>query len=262
MNLDLSGKTAIVCGSTQGLGLAAAVEIAELGACVVLMARNQPRLESTVAQLPAPHDQRHGYLVADFSDPSQVQLQIDNWVADGNVAHILVNNTGGPPAAAAMDATVEEFRIGFNNHLICNHILTLALVPGMKQAGFGRIVNIISTSVKTPIPGLGVSNTTRGAVASWAKTLAGELAAHGITVNNMLPGMTWTARLESLINGRAEKSGKTPEEIAAQMKAAIPAGRFGKPEEAGAVVAFLCTPAAAYVNGINIPVDGGRTVCL
>lgn len=262
MNLDLSGKTAIVCGSTQGLGLASAVEIASLGATVVLMARNQVRLESTVGQLPTPNGQTHKYLVADFADPSQVEAQITAWVAEGNLAHILVNNTGGPPAAPAMDATVEEFRIGFNNHLICNHILALALVPGMKQAGFGRIVNIISTSVKTPIPGLGVSNTTRGAVASWAKTLSGELAPHGITVNNMLPGMTWTARLESLINGRAEKSGKTPDQVATDMKSAIPAGRFGKPEEAGAVVAFLCTPAAAYVNGINVPVDGGRTVCL
>ena len=263
MNLDLSGKTAVVCGSTQGLGLASAVEIAELGASVVLVARNESTLNSVVASLPTKSEsQNHSFLVADFSDPSAVEKQIKDWTGQGNQAQILVNNTGGPPAAPAMDATVEEFRIAFNNHLINNHILTQALVPGMKEAKFGRIINIISTSVKTPIPGLGVSNTTRGAVASWAKTLASELAPFGITVNNVLPGMTWTARLESLINGRAKKSGKSPDEVADAMKASIPAGRFAEVQEFGAVVAFVASPAASYVNGINIPVDGGRTQCL
>ncbi len=262
MNLDLTGKTAIVCGSTQGIGNASAVEIAELGATVVLMARNETALNQAVQNLPGRAGQTHSYLVADFSDPSQVERAIGAWVADGNVAEILVNNTGGPPAAPAIDSTIDEFRIAFNNHLVCNHILAQALVPGMKGRGYGRIINIISTSVKTPIPGLGVSNTTRGAVASWAKTLAGELAPFGITVNNMLPGMTWTGRLESLIGGRAEKAKVSPDEIADKMKAEIPAGRFGDPGELGAVVAFLATPAAAYVNGVNIPVDGGRTPCL
>ncbi len=262
MNLDLTDKTAVVCGSTQGIGYASAIELAELGATVILMARNEQSLKEAVSNLPTPANQSHGYLIADFSDPSQVENQINDWVAVGNHADILVNNTGGPPAAPAMDATVEEFRIGFNNHLICNHILVQALVPAMKEHRFGRIINIISTSVKTPIPGLGVSNTTRGAVASWAKTLAGELAPFGITVNNMLPGMCWTGRLESLINGRAEKQGISADAVADQMKATIPAARFGEPAELGAVVAFLATPAASYVNGINIPVDGGRTQCL
>ncbi|MGI9518243.1 MAG: SDR family oxidoreductase [Pirellulaceae bacterium] len=262
MNLDLTGKTAVVCGSTQGIGHASAIELAALGATVILMARNEQSLKDAVSNLPTPANQSHGYLVADFSDPSEVENQINDWVAVGNHADILVNNTGGPPAAPAMDATVEEFRIGFNNHLICNHILVQALVPAMKEHEFGRIINIISMSVKTPIPGLGVSNTTRGAVASWAKTLAGELAPFGITVNNMLPGMCWTGRLESLINGRAEKQGVSPEAVADQMKAAIPAARFGEPAELAAVVAFLATPAASYVNGVNIPVDGGRIQCL
>ncbi len=262
MNLDLSGKTAIVCGSTQGIGRASAEELALLGARVILMARNPDRLASVAGQLDHSADQQHGFLTADFSDPSAVQMAIDAWVADGGRAEILINNTGGPPAAPAMNATIEEFRIGFNNHLICNHILVQALVPGMKAQQYGRIINIISTSVKTPIAGLGVSNTTRGAVANWAKTLAGELAPFGITVNNMLPGMTWTGRLESLINGRAEKQGLSAEEVAEKMKSEIPAGRFGESGELGAVVAFLATPAAAYVNGTNIPVDGGRTPCL
>ncbi len=262
MNLDLSGRTAIVCGSTQGIGRASAVELAELGATIVLVARNTETLQSLAIELPTPKSQKHSFLVADFSDPSQVETVINEWVAARNIAEILVNNTGGPPAAPAMDATIEEFRIGFNNHLICNHVLALALVPGMKSKKFGRIINIISTSVKTPIAGLGVSNTTRGAVASWAKTLAGELAPFGITVNNILPGMTWTGRLEALINGRAKKSGVSPEAIADKMKSEIPAGRFGESAELAAVVAFLASPAAAYVNGTNIPVDGGRTPCL
>ncbi len=262
MNLDLTGKTAVVCGSTQGIGQASAVEIAKLGANVVLMARNEQSLNSVVEDLPSQNNQSHSFLVADFANPSQVEQTIGDWIKHGNQAEILVNNTGGPPAAPAMNATIEEFRIAFNNHLICNHILTLALVPGMKSAGYGRIVNIISTSVKTPIPGLGVSNTIRGAVASWSKTLASELAPFGITVNNMLPGMTWTARLESIINGRAEKAGVPAEEIANQMKSEIPAARFGEAGELGAVVAFLVSPAASYVNGINVPVDGGRTACL
>lgn len=263
MNLDLSGKTAIVCGSTQGIGLASAEEIAALGASVFLMARNPDRLEEVAAGLPrAGQGQTHGVLVADFSDPSAVQSTIEPWVAAGNRAEILVNNTGGPPAAPAMEANVEAFRIGFNNHLVCNHILVQHLVPGMKEAGYGRIINIISTSVKTPINGLGVSNTIRGAVASWAKTLANELAGFGITVNNMLPGMTWTGRLESLIRNRAERSGQTVDQVADAMKQEIPAGRFGEPCEPGGVVAFLATPAASYINGTSIPVDGGRTPCL
>ncbi len=262
MNLDLDGKTAVVCGSTQGIGQASAIEIALLGANVVLMARNEDHLKTVASELPATTGQQHQFLVADFADPSQVSEKINGWITAGNSAEILVNNTGGPPAGTALDANIEQFRIAFNNHLICNQILTQALVPRMKAAGFGRIINIISTSVKTPIPGLGVSNTIRGAVASWAKTLASELAPFGITVNNMLPGMTWTGRLESLINGRAAAFGQTPDEVAEAMKKDIPAGRFGQPAELGAVVAFLASPAASYVNGINVPVDGGRTACL
>ncbi len=262
MNLDLSGKTAVVCGSTQGIGQASAIEIALLGANVVLMSRNESRLRGVAEELPTNGKQRHHYLVADFTDPSQVEQQIREWVQQGNTAEILVNNTGGPAAGTAIDAPIDDFRIAFNNHLICNHLLTQALVPGMKANAYGRIVNIISTSVKTPIPGLGVSNTIRGAVASWAKTLATELAPFGITVNNLLPGMTWTGRLESLIKGRAEKSGQTVDQEADKMKAEIPAGRFGQPNELGAAVAFLASPAASYINGINVPVDGGRTACL
>jgi 3-oxoacyl-[acyl-carrier protein] reductase len=260
MNLNLSGKTAVVCGSTQGLGLASAVELALLGCNVVLFARNEESLKKTLQLLPC-NNQTHQYLVADFTDTAAVKNAITAF-AKNNTAHILVNNTGGPAGGAALTATADDFLSAFNNHLINNHHLTQALVPGMKQAGFGRIVNIISTSVKIPLAGLGVSNTTRGAVASWAKTLATELGPFGITVNNVLPGFTKTSRADYVIAKKAADTGKTPEQVLTELEAEIPAGRIGQPEELGAAVAFLCSPAAAYINGINLPVDGGRLGCL
>ena len=262
MDLHLHQRTAIVCGSTQGIGRAVAVELATLGANIVLMARNAERLAAVRDTLDASSDQDHQFLVADFSEPAQVKLAIEGFLEQGGRADILINNTGGPPAGTAIDAQVPEFLAAFETHLVSNHVLTQALVPGMKENRFGRIVNVISTSVKQPIVGLGVSNTIRGAVASWAKTLATELGPFGITVNNVLPGMTRTGRLESIIQTRAEKSGRSIEDVTAEMERETPAGRFGEPAEIAAAAAFLCTPAAAYINGINLPVDGGRTLCL
>jgi len=261
MNLDLKGKTAVVCGSTQGLGYASAVELALLGCNVVLMARDEERLKTAAASLYHINDQHHSYIVADFTNTDAVKEAIKKYTA-ANQVHILVNNTGGPAGGAAIDAQPEAFLTAFNNHLINNHNLTQAVVPGMKDAGFGRIINIISTSVKVPIPGLGVSNTVRAAVASWAKTLATELAPFGITVNNVLPGFTRTARAEYVINTRASKTGKPEDEVLKELEAEIPVGRIGQPEEFGAAVAFLASPAASYITGINLPVDGGRLGCL
>jgi 3-oxoacyl-[acyl-carrier protein] reductase len=262
MNLDLKGKTAIVCGSTQGLGYASAVELALLGASIVLFARNEEKLKEAVATLDCSQEQTHSYLVADFTKPAEVKAAIDDYVQQGNKAQILVNNTGGPAGGAALDATDVEFIQAFNNHLINNHHITRALVPGMKTAGWGRIINIISTSVKAPLAGLGVSNTIRAAVANWAKTLATELGPFGITVNNVLPGFTATVRADYVISKKAKDTGKSEEDVMAELVKEIPAGRIGQPEEFGAAVAFLCSPAAAYINGINLPVDGGRLVCL
>jgi 3-oxoacyl-[acyl-carrier protein] reductase len=261
MNLDLTNKTALVCGSTQGLGYASAAELALLGCHIVLMARNEERLKETGQLLDISKGQQHQYLVADFGDTNAVKASIGNFVKNSPI-HILVNNTGGPPGGAALTAKAEEFLSAFNNHLINNHNLTQAVVPGMKEAGFGRIVNIISTSVKNPIAGLGVSNTIRAAVANWAKTLATELGPFGITVNNVLPGFTKTARADYVIASKAKAGQVTEEEIMKQLVAEIPAGRIGEPGEFGAAVAFLCSPAAAYINGINLPVDGGRLGCL
>lgn len=262
MNLDLVGRTAIVCGANQGIGLAAALELASLGANLILVARNEERLKSAMEQLAKPGNQTHSFLVADFAEPQQLESVITGWAGQGNAADILINNTGGPPGGQAIDADTDEFLTAFKNHLICNQVLVQALVPGMKTKSWGRIINVISTSVKQPLTGLGVSNTIRGAVANWSKTLANELGQFGITVNNVLPGATSTARLESILKARAEKSGQPYEDVANQMRASIPTGRFAEPSELGAAIAFLASPAASYINGVDLPVDGGRTKCL
>lgn len=259
MNLDLKNKRALVCGSTQGIGKAIATELAALGASVTLVARNEEKLKEVAQELEQANGQQHDYIVADFSNPDEVYLQIKAYVQEQDEVHILVNNTGGPPGGPITEAAPEEFLKAFNMHLINNHQLVQAVVPLMKKAGYGRIINIISTSVKEPIPGLGVSNTTRGAVASWAKTMANELGQFGITVNNVLPGSTKTGRIWSLVESRAEKSGRSKEAVQEEMEAAIPARRFAEPEEVAAAAAFLATPAAAYINGVSLAVDGGRT---
>lgn len=256
MNLDLTGKRAIVCGSTQGIGKASALELALLGADVTLVARDEEKLKSVINELNPKG--KHSYVVADFSLPENLKQKITEFVAK-NPVHILINNTGGPPGGQAIDAQTEDFVKAFSNHLLCNQILVQAVVPSMKKEKFGRIINIISTSVKIPIRGLGVSNTIRGAVANWSKTLSLELAPFGITVNNVLPGATMTGRLESIINTNAQKNDKTFDEAKQEMIKEIPAGRIAEAHEVAAAVAFLASPAAGYINGINVPVDGGRT---
>jgi 3-oxoacyl-[acyl-carrier protein] reductase len=258
MELSLNGKTAIVCGSTQGIGLAAAKELALLGANCILFARDESKLKAAVESLDARSGQQHSFAVADFSLPEKVKEAVASIVANKSI-HILVNNTGGPAAGPILDADVSQFEAAFRQHLVVNHLLVQAVVPGMKAAGYGRIINIISTSVKIPLNNLGVSNTTRAAVASWAKTLANELGEYEITVNNVLPGLTQTARLDSLTASLADKRGVSIEEQSAAMAAEVPLKRFGKAEEIGAVIAFLASPTAAYVSGTSIRVDGGRT---
>lgn len=256
MNLDLTGKRAIVCGSTQGIGKASAIELALLGANVTLIARDEEKLKAVIKEL-NPTGQ-HNYVVADFASPETLKQKITEFAAK-NAIHILINNTGGPPGGQAIDAQPEDFVKAFSNHLLCNQILVQAVVPSMKKEKFGRIINIISTSVKIPIRGLGVSNTIRGAVANWSKTLSLELAFFGITVNNILPGATMTGRLKSIINTNAQKNDKTFDEAKLDMIKEIPAGRISEAYEVAAAVAFLASPAAGYINGVNIPVDGGRT---
>ncbi len=258
MDLNLNGKTALVCGSTQGIGKATAIELALLGADVVLFARNETKLKQTLTELDSSKGQNHKYLVADFSDPAIVKATIQTF-AEQTPVHILVNNTGGPAGGPIVEAEDHSFLSAFQQHLINNHNILKALVPGMRSAGYGRVINIISTSVKQPLTGLGVSNTIRGAVASWAKTMANELGQYGITVNNVLPGATMTSRLESIAENKAKASGLNKDEVLNQMAAATPAKRIGQANEVANAIAFLVSPAAGYINGINLPVDGGRT---
>ena len=259
MNLDLKNKNAIVCGSTQGIGEASAIELAKLGANITLIARNENKLLNVLNDLDKSQGQIHSFLCIDFLDSQSLKEKIAILADD---YHILINNTGGPSGGPITDANTESFEDAFRMHLVNNQLLVQKVIKGMKAANFGRIINIISTSVKVPIPGLGVSNTIRAAVASWAKTLSIEVGAYGITVNNVLPGFTNTNRLKTLITSKAEVQGKTEEQIADVMKSSVPANRFGEAYEVANAVAFLCSPAASYINGINLPVDGGRTASL
>lgn len=262
MNLNLINKNALVCGSTAGIGKASAKEMAQLGATITLVARNEDKLKDVLASLSTEHNQKHDYLIADFTNPTELKAKVTKASSEKNY-HILLNNTGGPKGGPIFSAETDEFVNAFQQHLVCNQILSQAVVPGMKEDGYGRIINIISTSVKQPIEGLGVSNTIRGAVASWSKTLATELGPFGITVNNVLPGFTATERLDQIVSNIAKNKLKSTEDHAREtMKNVVPARRFAEPEETAYAVAFLASPSASYINGINLPVDGGRTKSL
>ncbi len=261
MNIDLTNKNALVCGGSRGIGKAAAQALAECGANVTIMARGAEQLAKSLNDLDKSKGQKHQFQVADFGDLSVVRKKIVGLLS-AQKFHILINNTGGPKGGAITEANPEEFADAFSKHIIASQILTTLLLPGMKADDYGRIINVISTSVKEPIAGLGVSNTIRGAMGNWAKTLATEVGADGITVNNVLPGFTDTDRLRSLIDAKAKARDVAPAVIEKEMKSAVPMGRFADPAELGAVIAFLASPAASYVNGINVPVDGGRTKSL
>lgn len=261
-DFTLDGKRALVCGGSRGIGRAAAMELAAAGAEVILLARDTPTLPEARDALPKGNGRDHLALAVDMQDLEALARDVTHLAAETGPVHVLVNNSGGPPPGSITGAGWKEFPSAFLQHVGAAHTVTGILLPGMIEAGYGRIINVISTSVKQPIPGLGVSNTVRGAMANWAKTLAAEVAAHGVTVNNVLPGATSTERLDALIAGRAAKEGKPAAEVEHAMKAAIPARRFGTPQEIGRVIAFLASPWAAYVTGINLPVDGGRTACL
>ena len=261
MNISLIGKNALVCGSSRGIGQASAIVLSQQGANVTLAARSEDKLKETLTQLDTSNGQEHDYIIVDFSDQEDLRNQIQSLTSKKNI-NILVNNTGGPPGGPIVEAKTEAFLDAYNKHLVCNHILATAVIDGMEKSGYGRIINIISTSVKAPLNGLGVSNTTRGAVASWAKTMANELGSKGITVNNVLPGFTSTDRLEEIIQNKTRKTGSSYEVVTDAMKSTVPLNRFASPAEVANAVGFLASPAASYITGINLPVDGGRTKSL
>lgn len=259
INFNLKNKNALVCGASSGIGKAAAVALAELGANVTLLARNSQNLELTIEEIKIKNPGALlDYIACDISNHELLKLKIEEKTKN-RTYNILVNNTGGPPAGSIIQAEEHEFIQAFHNHLLSNHLLVKMLLQGMKLDNYGRIINIISTSVKIPLPNLGVSNTIRAAVANWSKTMANELAAFGITVNNVLPGATNTDRLNAIIQHKSIKLGKTIEDETAAMQKEIPMQRFAEAHEVAAAIAFLASPAASYITGINVPVDGGRT---
>ena len=260
--MDLKNKRAVVCGASQGIGRATAIALAEIGAELILLARNEEALKNVMNELPKEYGQNHSFLSVDFSQPDKAASKLKTILDDDRPVHILINNAGGPPSGTALEADLKQYADAFTIHLLTNQAMARTLVPGMKKAGYGRIVNVISTSVKQPIPNLGVSNTIRGAVANWAKTLAGELGPHGITVNNVLPGFTKTGRLDEIIDNKSMAAGVPPDNMAERMFREVPARRFAEPSEIAACIRFLASDEASYVNGINLPVDGGRTACL
>lgn len=262
MNLNLENKNALVCGSSQGMGKAIAIQLAKMGANVTLFARNLEKLNQVKAELANNGSQEHFAICADFAHPNEVSRALDDHLTVIPNFQILINNTGGPAPGPANTADSSAFLAAFNQHLINNHQIAQKVIGGMKDAGYGRIINVISTSVKQPLPNLGVSNTVRGAVASWAKTMANELGPFGITVNNVLPGATKTTRLDAIIQNKAAKKRISIEEMEEEEKSLIPLRRFGEVEEFANVCAFLASPAAGYVTGVSLPVDGGRTSCL
>ena len=258
MNLDLKNKTAIVCGATQGIGLGISKELAKEGVNLILVARNKKKLTSCIKGFPNP--EKHSFICVDFSKPNNLKEKLKIYFENNNKpVHILINNTGGPKSGSLEGATNDEFIEAFNMHVLCNQILSSFVVPGMKKLGYGRIINIISTSVKIPITGLGVSNTVRGAVANWSKTMANELGEFQITVNNILPGYTNTGRLSSLFKKMSISQNKPIKEIEKNIINNVPLKRLGDVSDIANIVTFLASKKASYISGVNIPVDGGRT---
>jgi 3-oxoacyl-[acyl-carrier protein] reductase len=260
VKIELTGKTALVCGSTQGIGKAIATQLAECGAQIVLLARNETKLKEVMNGLNTDSGQKHTYLCADFSDTASVETAAHE-IQKLNI-DILINNTGGPAAGPAHKADTNAYLSAFQAHLINNQILLQSALSNMENNQWGRVINIISTSVKVPLHNLGVSNTIRGAVGNWSKTIANELASKGITVNNILPGATETERLGNIIINKSKQQNTDIQDVKNDMLNEIPMKRFGKPEEPAYAAAFLCSDFAAYITGTNIVVDGGRTPCL
>ena len=254
MNIALKNKYALVCGGSKGIGLASAIELSKLGCNVTLLARNPDSLGEAIKQLDKSQGQIHRFISVDQSNPTEVSKRLSTI---GQGFHILVLNSGGPKGGRMIDASLEDLQIGFDSLLLSNQVIVKHSFEYMKKADFGRIINIISIGLKEPIVGLGVSNTIRGAVGNWSKSLAYELGPHGITVNNILPGYTMTDRLSKLMDSRAQDRNMDVDALIETYVEQIPAKRLATPDEIGNVVAFIATPAAGYINGINLPVDGG-----
>jgi len=253
---SLTGRTALVCGASKGIGRATAIALSRAGARTILLARSPDRLAALAKEIEA--DGGAAVVqVADLDDREALARLVAAMVSSHGPIHILVNNSAGPPGGPLLEASPDALLTAFGRHVLAGHLLVQGLLPGMRSERYGRIINVISTSVREPIPNLGVSNTIRGAMASWAKSLSRELPP-GVTINNVLPGFTDTERLGSLAAGRAAREGVTAEQVHANWMSQVPEGRLAQPEETAATIAFLASPAAAYIRGVSLPVDGGR----
>ncbi|TAH36463.1 MAG: SDR family oxidoreductase [Planctomycetota bacterium] len=257
MDLSLRGRHALVCGASAGIGRAAARALAGLGAEVTALARSQDALAALLAELQSAGAPAARALATDLDDLGAAQSSIQRLLRANGPVHVLINNSGGPPSGALLEAKPDDFLAAFRRHVLASHTLVGLVLPGMRAAQYGRIVNVVSTSVREPIAGLGVSNTIRGAMAAWAKTLSKELPP-GVTINNVLPGFTATERLASLKESMAKRQSTTPDAVEKAWLATVPEGRLGRPEEIAAAIAFLASPAASYIRGVSLPVDGGR----
>ena len=256
-SLSLAGRHALVCGASSGIGRETARTLAGLSAELTLLARSKDKLEALQPELVDLGSPRVHVVVADLEQLEQLETTMTAHLETHGPVHILIHNTGGPPGGALLDAAVQALQVAFQRHVLSAQLLVRLLVPGMRQSEYGRIVNVLSTSVREPIPNLGVSNTIRAAMAGWAKTLSSELPP-GVTINNVLPGFTGTERLASLAKTTAQRTGQSADEVLTGWRATIPEGRLGQAHEIAAMIAFLTTPAAAYVRGQSIAADGGR----
>ena len=255
----LENKFAFVSGGSDGIGASSAIALSNAGCSVIITGRDKRKLQSVLSRLDLSINQKHGKIVTDYDNPDNMIEDVRKYKDLNSLEFdILINNSGGPNQGRIVNASINEFKSTFDRHLICNHLLFQDFYGYMKENKFGRVINIISTSIRQPIKGLGVSNTIRGAVASWAKTLSYEVAQDGITVNNILPGFTKTARLDSIISSKSENFGISKDDVISNMISTIPIGRFGRPEEIADLLVFISSENASYINGVSIQVDGGR----
>ena len=256
MKIDLTGKNALVGGSSKGIGMAIAKQLAESGANVTLMARNEAKLKETLNTLNTDYGQKHQYLVVDFSDFDAFKKIIDSFF-ENNTIDILVNNTQGPQGGGALEKSVDDYQEAFDLLFKSVVFTTELALKHMQQKKWGRIINVASISVKEPLNYLALSNSIRAAVVTWAKSLAHDIAKDGITINNVLTGYFDTDRIAQLNAKKAEKMGVSSDEVRSSMEDQVPMKRIGNPEEYGFLVTFLASDKAAYITGINIPIDGG-----
>ncbi|MGN0003033.1 MAG: SDR family oxidoreductase [Sphingobacterium composti] len=256
MEINLSGKHALVGGSTSGIGKAIAQQLAKCGAQVTLVARNEDKLKETLASMDVSQGQNHQYLIVDYLDFDDYKSKIEKYLEKTEV-DILVNNTQGPNPGTIAQKSMNDYQQAFDL-LFQNAVYTTNLViPKMQANGFGRIINVSSMTVKEPQGNLVLSNTMRTALVSWSKSLSNLVAKDNITVNSVMTGYFDTERLSSLMENQAKNEGVSFEEIKAKRIASIPSGRLGDPKEYGYLIAFLASEYAAFLTGASIPLDGG-----